>query len=357
MGDPKDSCVTLGQSLREAITRIDRNCKGIVLVVDGDQRLLGTLTDGDVRRALLRGMHLDAPVDSLVAEKASGPYPQPITARVGTSHAERLQLMQTHHVHQLPILDHDGRVADLVILDDLMPEQIVPLQAMIMAGGKGTRLHPITENVPKALLPVGDRPIMEHIVDQLRDAGIHRINVATHHLADQIKNHFGDGRDFGVELNYVSEERPLGTAGALGMLQLDDQPVLVINGDVLTRINFRAMRDFHRQNKADLTVAVREYDIQVPYGVIDCDGERVTGLREKPLYQFFVNAGIYLLEPSVFRFIPNGERMDMTEFMQDLLARSCRVVSFPVHEYWIDIGQHADYARAREDINTQLVAS
>ena len=200
------------------------------------------------------------------------------------------------------------------------------------------------------MLPVGDRPLMQRIVEQLRQAGIRRVNISTHYLPEKIIEHFGDGRDFGVTLNYVTEDRPLGTAGALSLMEMPNEPLLVINGDILTRVDFRAMLAYHREHEADLTVGVRQYDLRVPYGVVECEGPRVRQLREKPQISFLVNAGIYLLEPSVHCYIPNGQCFDMTDLIEKLLAEGQMVVSFPIVEYWLDVGQHEDYEKAQEDI-------
>lgn len=345
-----DLCIAPDSSILQAIACIDRNEKGIVLVTDEERRLLGTITDGDVRRAMLTGEGLDTSVSELLARKADSPYPQPVTARVGTERAALLQLMQERVVRQVPLLDDDGHIAGLTTLDELLPDQVLSLQAVIMAGGFGTRLRPLTEDLPKPMLPVGDRPLMELIVEQLRRAGIRRVSITTHYMAESIIEHFGDGHDFGVELNYVTEDRPLGTAGALGLMQTPQEPLLVINGDILTRVDFRAMLAYHQEYEADLTVAVHKYDLNMPYGVIESDGAFVRGLVEKPLLNFFVNAGIYLLEPSVHRYIPNGQRFDMTDLIQRLLDEDRPVASFPILEYWLDIGHHTDYVQAQEDV-------
>jgi len=345
-------CVSPDTSIRQALAIIDRNAKGIVLVIDPERRLLGTITDGDVRRTMLAGQSLDTPVSELLDRKASSLRLQPVTAPVEADRASLLRLMQEHDIRQVPLLETDGRVAGLVTLDELLPDQILPLQAVIMAGGFGIRLRPLTEDLPKPMLPVGNRPLLELIIEQLRQAGIQRVNITTHYKAEKITKHFGDGRAFGVELNYVSEDRPLGTAGALGLIERSQEPLLVINGDILTRVDFRAMLTYHQEHGADLTVAVRQYDLQVPYGVVECDGSAVRRLSEKPLLSFFVNAGIYLLQPSVYRYIPDGERFDMTDLIQQLLNESRPVVSFPVLEYWLDIGELADYQQAQKDLET-----
>jgi dTDP-glucose pyrophosphorylase len=343
-------CLPPHGTIREALVLIDRGTRGIALVTDAEQRLLGTITDGDVRRAMLESISLDSPVSQLLARKADR-YVRPVTAPVGTSEAALLHLMHEHVVHQIPLVDAESRVVDLVTMDDLVAdEEALPMQAVIMAGGFGQRLRPLTEDLPKPMLPVGDRPLMERTIEQLRSAGIRRVNVTTHYLPEKISDHFGDGTAFGVELNYVSEETPLGTAGALGLMAAPNEPLLVINGDVLTRVNFRAMLDYHRKHGADLTVAVREFIMQVPYGVVDADGGNVTAVREKPDVHFLVNAGIYLLEPSVYQFIEQGTRADMTDLIHRLLEAKRVVSSFPIHEYWLDIGQHSDYERAQEDV-------
>lgn len=348
--DLSNLCIALDSSIRQAVTCIDQNETGIVLITDEERRLLGTISDGDVRRAMLAGESLDMPVSDLLARKVSSPYPEPVTAPVGTERAVLLQLMQERVVRQVPLLDDDGCVAGMVTWDELLPDQVLPLQAVIMAGGFGARLRPLTEDLPKPMLPVGGHPLLELIIGQLRHAGIRRVNVTTHYMPEKIIEHFGDGHDFGVELNYVTEEQPLGTAGALGLMQVSDEPLLVINGDILTRVDFRAMLNYHREHGADLTVGVRKYDLQVPYGVIECEGPRVRQVREKPLLRFFVNAGIYLLEPSVQRYIPHVQHFDMTDLIHRLLEEGRSVVSFPIVEYWLDIGQLVDYEQAQEDV-------
>jgi dTDP-glucose pyrophosphorylase len=335
--------------------QLDRNRRGIVLVVNETQQLLGTITDGDIRRAILTGTNLESNAQVLLEWRSFTPYPEPITAPVGTSDAELIQLMNEHSIRQIPLLDDEGSVVDLASLGDLIKEYESPLTAVVMAGGYGTRLRPLTEDIPKPMLPIGDRPLMELIIEQLRQSGIRRVNVTTHYLADKIKEHFSNGQDFGVEIDYVNEDRPLGTAGALGLMEATDRPLLVMNGDILTRVDFRAMLSYHREHDADLTVGVRQYDLEVPYGVVECEGARVRRLREKPRYNFLVNAGIYLLEPSVHCYIPNGQRFDMTDLIEKLLEAGRTVVSFPIMEYWLDIGEPVDYEQAQEDVENGRV--
>ena len=336
---------------------MEQNSAGIVLVLDESRRLLGTVTDGDLRRSLLAGFGLETLLTDLLRRKAASPYAKPVSVREGTPREEILRLMEERVIRHIPVVDAEGRVVELVTGDQLIPHEVIPLQAVIMAGGYGKRLLPLTQNTPKPMLHVGEQPLMELMIGQLREAGIHRVNITTHFEPEKIRDYFGDGERFGVNLNYVSEERPLGTAGALRLIESNEEPLLIINGDILTKVDFRAMLSFHREHHADLTVGVRQFDFEVPYGVIDTDGARVIGVSEKPVYKFFVNAGIYLLQPALDRFIPADEHFDMTDLIQQLAAAGRTVVSFPIMEYWLDIGRHEDYAKAQEDVKTWGTAS
>jgi dTDP-glucose pyrophosphorylase/CBS domain-containing protein len=337
-------------SIAEVVACIDRSARvSIALVVDENDRLINTLSDGDVRRGIMAGLKLSDCVASLLQIKARTPHPLPVTALVGTDDETLLEIMQARAVRQIPLVSPHGRAVDIVTIGDLRPEVPRALQAVVMAGGEGRRLRPLTDVTPKPMLPVGGRPLMELIVDQLREVGVRKLNIATHYQAQKIIDHFGNGSSFGVDIEYTREEAPLGTGGALGLMTPPTDPVLVINGDILTDIDFRAMHAFHQEHGAQMTVAVRRYEVQVPYGVVECDGVRLVGLREKPELNFFVNAGIYLLEPSVYRHIPPGEHLNMTDLIDLLVASGDSVVSFPVREYWLDIGQHADYERAQRD--------
>jgi dTDP-glucose pyrophosphorylase len=333
---------------------IDRSGKGIALVVDSDKKFLFLITDGDLRRAVLNGVDLDSTVSEWAEHSSEQGIISPVTMTAETPPSELLLKMQKEDLRQIPLLDQDGRLVDLIILDDLVIGDVPDLSAVIMAGGFGDRLRPLTEDLPKPMLPVGDRPMMEHIIRQLHAAGIRQVNVTTHYKPEKIVDHFGNGERFGLDIQYVNEDRPLGTAGALGLMAPWDSTLLVINGDILTRLNFQAMLAFHRENAAVMTVGVRSYETKIPYGVVDLDGVNVTGLTEKPLYKAFVNAGVYLLEPEVYGFIPRQERIDMTDVVQRLLDKGKRVVSFPISEYWQDIGQHGDYQKAKDEYGREV---
>jgi dTDP-glucose pyrophosphorylase len=338
------------KSLRDTMKYIDLNEKGIVLVVDNEQKLVDTITDGDIRRAIMSGASLDNPITTLLKKKVRSQSRGPITAPHGTSKTKLYQLMKENVVRQIPLLDNEDRVVDLVSIEEIMPDVSCTPQAVVMAGGLGKRLRPLTKDLPKPMLSIGDRPLLERIIEQLRNSGIKKVNITTHFKSEKISDHFGDGSDFGIDIQYVSENLPLGTAGAVGLIENFNQPILVINGDIITDVDFKAMQAFHQEHSADLTVGVRQYDFKVPYGVIETQGIQLKKLNEKPTYSFFVNAGIYLLDPDVQQFIPKGERYDMTDLINCLLAVNRSVVSFPIIEYWLDIGKHSDYKRAQEDL-------
>ena len=346
-------CITADSSIRQAIACINADSHSqIALVVDDGRRLLDTITDGDVRRAILAGVDLNSPVSVLRDRRAGSRYMEPVTATAGTEPSALLQLMQQREVHQVPLLDGGDRVTGLATLRELLAVQVLPVRAVVMAGGYGNRLRPLTEDIPKPMLPVGDRPLLELIVNQLREAGVRKISLTTHYKSERISKHFGDGRDFGVEIRYLQEETPLGTAGALNLLERSDDTVLVINGDILTRVDFRAMLDFHQEHRGDMTVAVGTHEFRVPYGVIESDGVAVTGIAEKPLVRHFINAGIYLLASDVLGYIPSSERYDMTDLIARVLSEERTVLGFPMHEYWLDIGQIEDYRQALADMKT-----
>ena len=343
--------VTPDSSVRAAVQAIDEHGQGIVLVVDGQGQLLGTVTDGDVRRAMLAGVALDAQVAVLLERQGEQEHdrPYPLTAPQSTPADELVATMRRYKVRQIPLIDDGGAPVALALLDDLVSLEERSVRAVVMAGGYGTRLGPLTADTPKPMLPVGDRPLLEQIVGQLRDAGIHRVQLTTHYRAGEIAQHFGDGSEFGVQISYVDEDTPLGTAGSLALIEPGDEPVLVMNGDIVTRIDFAAMHSFHEEHSADMTVALTVYETKVAYGVAELDGVLIRGLREKPLVRAFANAGVYLLSPDVCGLVPRGERYDMTSLIERLIADGRRVVGFPLREYWLDIGDLETYEQAQRD--------
>lgn len=331
--------------LSEAVDVLDRGGVGLLIIVDDSRKLLGVMTDGDHRRAILRHVPPDEPCINVATR-------HPVTAPSGISPAEALDIMDHARgflVNHLTLVDEAGAVKGLILRSDLITSEETPVSAMVMAGGFGLRLRPMTADTPKPMLPVDGKPVMEHVLNHLKQAGIRRINVTTHYRPEKITDYFGDGKAMGLDIKYVPEERPLGTGGAVGLIEPSSEPLLVVNGDVLTGIDFSAMIDFHREHAADMTVAVRRYDFPVPFGVIECEHGYLTRFSEKPTLNFFVNAGIYLLQPAVQNLITPGEAFDMTDLIERLLKARRPVATFPIREYWLDIGQHADYERAQTE--------
>jgi dTDP-glucose pyrophosphorylase len=337
-------------SIRDAVERIEKTKHGIALVVDAAGRLLDTITDGDVRRGMLAGVDLDAPASELMNRRAHSLYPKPITAPVGTDPAGLLALMQEKTLRQIPLLDERGHVVDLVTMDMLLPGGQGRVDAVVMAGGTGARLQPLTDETPKPMLPVGGRPLLEHIIARLKQADIHDISISTNYLAEQIEDHFGQGEEHDVNIRYLSEEEPRGTAGALALMASPGSTVLVMNGDILTNVDFAAMLAFHREHAASMTVAVRKHSVQIPYGVVECDGADIRRIVEKPTRNVFVNAGIYLLEPTLWPLIPRDRHFDMTDLIERARAEGQIICAFPIREYWLDIGHPTDYEQAQRDM-------
>jgi len=337
-------------SIAEAIALLDKAGTGALVLCTHDRILCGLLTDGDIRRAILQGKSLGSPCETIATR-------MPMVAPRFIPAAEALDLMNQHDIHHLPVVDAENRVVEFLLRKDLVPDVRLDLSAVIMAGGYGKRLLPLTETVPKPMLPVGDRPLLELIIQQLRRSGIRDVNLTTHYLPESIVNHFGDGESFGVRLNYLQEDHPMGTAGGLKQMKRPSGPFLVINGDILTGVPFQEMLTYHRKHQAMLTVGVRRYDMQVPFGVVECDGVQITKLQEKPSLSFFINAGTYLLEPSAWDYIPEGRPFDMTDLIQALLDVGKPVASFPIMEYWLDVGRHEDYQKAQEDVLKGTIAT
>lgn len=327
-------------TLIDTIRIIDSAALQIALVVDDAGRLLGTVTDGDIRRAILRGLTLDEPVARVM-------NPAPTVARVNEDRQEILAVMKAKNLRQIPVLDDAGRVVGIEILEELLKGGRKENLVVLMAGGLGSRLRPLTQDCPKPLLRVGSRPILETILHNFIEYGFERFYISVNYKADMIKQYFGDGSRWYVQIEYIEEEERLGTAGPLSLLpEKPVHPLLVMNGDLLTRVNFDQLLSFHLDNRAQATMCVREFDLQVPYGVVKMDGHRLLGIDEKPVHRFFVNAGIYVLQPAVLELLPRGVYFDMPDLFARLVAQRQETAVFPVREYWLDIGRLSDYERA-----------
>lgn len=337
-------CIAPATLVRDAMRAIDAGAMAIALVIDGDGRLLGTVTDGDIRRGILRGLQMDDPIATVM-------HRQPVKALHGGSRDEMLRLMRQHHIGQLPIVDTECRVVGLELLADLLEQaEEKDHWVVLLAGGLGTRLLPLTEAVPKPLLKVGSRALLDVLIEQIASYGFRRFLVAVNYRAEMVEHHLGDGRQFGVQIEYVREPQPLGTVGAVRLVRERlDRTFIVVNGDLLTRVNFEHLLEFHETQGYDITVGVKEYEARIPYGVVELASGQVCALEEKPTRTYLVNAGIYALRPGVIDLIPEGRRFDMTDLVRAALEDGRKVGGFPIHEYWLDIGAREDYERANGD--------
>jgi len=339
--------VTTEKTVKDALKVIDASeALRVALVVDNKRMLLGVVTDGDVRRAILSGLSVDENITTVMNTK-------PVIAYKNTTKRELRALMKRLNILSVPITDM-GKVVGLQTLHNTLTKEKKSNPVFIMAGGFGTRLRPLTDHCPKPMLNVGDKPILEVLINQFIQHGFYRFYISTHYLAEAITNYFGDGSQFGVEITYVSEEKPLGTGGALGLLPEDVPllPLIMINGDILTKVDFDKLLHFHEEHDVAATMCVREYEYQIPFGVIESDGLYIEAMAEKPLQRFFVNAGVYVINPLLYKNVEKNKYIDMPSLLESHIQQGDKVLQFPIHEYWLDVGQIDDFKRAQIDVRT-----
>jgi dTDP-glucose pyrophosphorylase len=332
----------IGSSIKQAIDALNETSLRIVLITDLSRALVGTITDGDIRRGILNGLELTSEIDIVMQR-------EPIVVSSGLTRESVLQLMTTNKIQQIPIVDENRSVIGLHLWDQLSTPAARPNTMVIMAGGKGTRLHPQTENCPKPLLPVAGKPIMEHIIDRAKVVGFSHFVIAIHHLGHMIEDYFGNGEAFGVKIEYLREKFPLGTAGALSLLDpLPKSSIVVTNGDVLTDIHYGELVDFHSEYKATATMAVRVHEWQNPYGVVERRGIEIVNYEEKPISRVHINAGVYVIEPHAINLLIKSTHCDMPTLFSLIQEQSMRVIAYPIHEPWLDIGHPKDLAEAQK---------
>ncbi|WP_420963328.1 nucleotidyltransferase family protein [Brucella sp. IR073] len=328
--------------LADAIACIDASGGQIALVVDERGVLIGTITDGDVRRAILRGATLDSTAGEVM-------HKTPRTVPIGTSLEEIAATLRSHQIAQMPVVDSEGRVVSLHLAEDTRMPDPASHRVVIMVGGLGTRLRPITETVPKPMIEIGGKPILERILERFRTQGFRRITLCVNHLAEIIEQHFADGAKFGLEIDYVRETKRMGTAGALSLLQeRPEYPLIVMNGDVLTSVNFLQLIAFHYENDAIATMGLNRYQYQIPYGVVEVVNQHIAGFSEKPVFDFLVNAGIYVISPAALDLIPQNHFFDMPALFERI--RPEKRAAFPLHEYWLDVGRPDDLEKAMDEL-------
>lgn len=338
--------VSSAATVRQVMEVIDQNKEGIALVVDEKGKLVGTITDGDIRRFLMARKSLDKTAAEVMCIS-------PVTAPLRAPDEVIRALLHKHRLRSVPLIDEAGRPRRLVTIRDFLPADATQSLAVIMAGGEGKRLRPLTDTVPKPMLRVGEKPILENIVTSLVSANIKRQYIAVHYKAKVIEEYFQDGSTFGAEIKYLRERKKLGTAGALNLLpETPAEPFLVVNGDIIIQTDLRRLLDFHRQHHCAMCVGAMQYRVNIPYGVLNLVEHYVLGVDEKPEPQFFCNAGIYVLSPEILRFIPEDSPFDMTDLLAAVVRNGLPVAAFPIHEQWIDIGRTEDLERAREAFST-----
>ncbi len=344
MSSWRDALIGPGDTVRETIRRIDGSSTQIALVVDPADHLLGTITDGDIRRGLLKGISLEDPASTIMNASPTCAHPDDGREAI-------LARMKAKLLHQIPIVDAERRVVGLQVLDELLAAKR-DNWVVLMAGGRGTRLRPLTDDTPKPMLHVGAKPILETILEGFVEQGFNKFFLAVNYRAEMVRAHFGNGSRWGVEIDYLSEASPLGTAGALSLLPTrPSAPLLVMNADLLTRVGFGHMLDFHRVHASAATMGVREYDFQVPFGVVKIRDQSIISIEEKPTHRFFVNAGIYVLSPETLELVPRGRHFDMPALFESLIAAGRETAVFPIREYWIDIGRMDDFEKAADELD------
>ena len=344
MNEWRETLIGANATIHEAIREIDRVSAQIVLVVDEQQKLLGTVTDGDIRRGILRGLSYEEPVTKIMKNN-------PVTTEKNVSKNEILELMRINDVARIPVLNEKGQVVGIEFLDSFLSKPTKKDNIVVlMAGGLGSRLRPLTEECPKPMLLIRDRPLMEIILLNFIEYGFHRFYISVNYKADIIEEYFKDGSKWGVEIHYLREKEKMGTAGSLSMLPKDvrHEPVIVMNADLLTKINFNQFLDFHLSHKSAATMAIRKYEFQMPYGAVTTNNYHIVSIDEKPVQQFFVNAGMYILSPNVLGDISDSY-CDMTSLFQDISDKGLQTVAFPIREYWLDIGGIKEYKQGKID--------
>ncbi|MDY0321760.1 MAG: nucleotidyltransferase family protein [Arcobacteraceae bacterium] len=330
-------------TIKEALSIIDKGSMQIAIVVDDDNKLIGTLTDGDIRRGLLKGLSLDSSIETII-------FRTPTVANINETKEEILKKAIAKKLLQIPIVDTENRVIGIKRIEELVKASIKQNKVVLMVGGLGTRLRPLTEDMPKPMLKVGNKPILQTIIEKFAEYGFINFILCVNYKSDIIKEYFGDGSSFGVNIEYIFEKERMGTAGALSLLQeCPNEPFFVMNGDLLTNVNFELLRDYHSYAKSDATMCVREYTFQVPYGVVNIKNDDILSIEEKPSYKSFISAGIYMLSPNILEQIPKNEYFDMPTLFELLIKNNKTVKSFPVYDYWIDIGRIDDYDKANLD--------
>lgn len=348
MKDWKKTIIHASRPILEALKIIDDSALQIALVTDDNGRLVGVVTDGDIRRAMLHGVALTEAVNGIMFRNFTVVNPS-------TSREEILSIMKARDLKQIPVVDDSGKVVGIKIVLDLIRQPEKENWVVLMAGGLGKRLQPLTNDCPKPLLMVGNKPILQTVIESFLAQGFKKFYISINYKGEMIESFLGDGVKWGADIRYLREVEKMGTAGSLGLLPArPEEAFIVMNADVLTKINFQSLLDFHTSNAAAATMGVREYNFELPYGVITAEHHRLIEIREKPTQSFMVNAGIYVLEPNILDLVSPDTFLDMTELFKKIIEHRYETAVFPIHEYWIDIGLMNDLQKVKEDYQENL---
>lgn len=341
----KSSILNKSETMKDAISNLEKGMNRISIIVDDAGKLVGTITDGDIRRAILSNLSMETLVTKFMNKN-------PIYIDPNFDKESVIKLMGEKDIFQIPVVDENKKILGLETLHNLLEQKKLDNPVFIMAGGFGKRLNPLTNKLPKPLLKIGSKPILERIILKFIDQGFHKFYISTHYMADKIENYFKDGSEWGVSIKYIHEEKPLGTGGALGLLPKSEikKPLIMMNGDLLSEINLYELLRFHHEKKGTVTMGISQYEFQIPYGVVSRKKEKFIKIEEKPSQKFFVNAGIYVIDPSIVHTQRGNTYLDMPTLLNDIVKKKYTVNVFPIHEYWLDIGQPRDLNRAKEDL-------
>jgi len=330
-------------SIKEALAIIDKGAIQIALVVDNNDKLIGTLTDGDIRRGFLNGLDLNSSIETII-------FKTPTVAKIGDTKEDILKIALSKNLHQIPIVDENGIIVGIQKIEELIKIKNKPNKVILMVGGLGTRLRPLTKTTPKPMLKVGDKPLLQTIIDKFVEYGYANIIMCVNYKSHIIQDYFKDGSSFGVNIEYILEEQRMGTAGALSLLkEKPTEPFFVMNGDLLTNVNFEHLHNYHIAMNSVGTMCVREYDFQVPYGVVNIEDSKIVSIQEKPTHKFFVSAGIYMFCPKILEYIPKNQFYDIPTLFENLISLKENIVSFAIRDYWLDIGRIEEYKKANEE--------
>ncbi|KGM97331.1 nucleotidyltransferase family protein [Clostridium botulinum] len=338
-------CVSDDATIKDAMESIDKNLIGAVFITNKDKKVIGVVTDGNVRRAILKGYTIADSVKNIYHTDFK--YVNKLVSKQKVK-----EKMLKYNIRQLPLLDEEGKLIDLYFLDHIISYDKKDNYVFILAGGLGTRLRPLTENIPKPMLKIGGKPMLERIIEQFKGYGFVNFIISINYKGEIIEDYFKDGSDFDVNIQYVREEKKLGTAGSINLAKEKfDKDFLVINGDILTGIDFETMLNHHIENKFDITAGARNYEMKVPYGVMITEDKIIKSLEEKPTYNFYINSGVYVLSKNVINYIPKDTEYNMTDLIEDVIKAGGRCGTYNITEYWSDIGHIEDYKKANEDVN------